>query len=103
MEETTTVVPLDGFRGGGVTDSGGRGVVQIELVFFGGGAVPDGGGRGAVQIELVFFGGGAVPDGGGRGAVQIELVFFGGGGGAVVVWHPPLQLVTTTVEVVRVV
>ena len=82
MDETTTVVPLDGLGRGGVLDSEGRG---------------------AVQTGLVFFGGGAVPDGGGRGAVQIELVFSGGGASAVVVWHPPLQLVTTTVEVVRVV
>ena len=81
MDETTTVVPLDGFGGGGVADGGGRGAVQIELVTFVGGAVADSGGRGAVQIELVF----------------------GGGGSTVVVWHPPLQLVTTTVEVVRVV
>lgn len=66
MEETTTVVPFDGFDGGDVTDGGA------------------GGGKGAVPVDTVFFGG-------------------GGGGGVVDLWHPPLQLVTTMVEVVRVV
>ena len=54
-------------------------------------------------FDFVLFGGWGVRDCVGRGAVQIELVFSGGGASAVVVWHPPLQLVTTTVEVVRVV
>lgn len=43
--------------------------------------------------------------GGVRGVVPMENVFFGGGGGGgvAVLWQPPLQLVTTMVEVVRVV
>lgn len=59
-----------------------------------------GGKKGAVPIENVFFGGG-----GSRGVVPIEVVFFGGAGGAgvAVLWQPPLQLVTTMVEVVNVV
>ena len=57
------------------------------------------------EVPLDGFGGGGVSDDGGEGAVPIELVFFGsgGGGGAAVSWQPPLQLVTTIVEVVRVV
>lgn len=75
MEETTTVVPLDGFGGGGVADGGGRGAVSIEVVFFGGG-----GDGGTVPIEVVFM-----------------------GGGMAVLWQPPLQLVTKMMEVIRVV
>ena len=43
--------------------------------------------------------------GGVRGVVSMENVFLGGGGGGgvAVLRQPPLQLVTTMVEVVRVV
>ena len=42
---------------------------------------------------------------GGLGAVPVEIVCFGGGGagGLEFLWQPPLQVVTTIVEVVRVV
>lgn len=96
MEETTTVVPLDGFGGGDVPDGGGKGAVPIEVVFFGGG----GGDGGMVPVDAVFLGG---VEGG--GAVPTELVFSGCAGRGVValLWQPPLQLVTTIVEIVRVV
>ena len=65
-------------------------------MFFGGG------GCGAVPSEVVGLDGN-----GGFGAVPVDVVSFGGGGvgpdGVAVLWHPPLQLVTTMVEVVRVV
>ena len=96
MEESTKEVPLDGFGGGVVTDGGVKGAVPIEVVFFGGG---DGDG-GTVPVDVVVLGGGRR-----GGLVPIELVFFcgGGGGGVTLLWQPPLQLVTTIVEVVRVV
>ena len=77
-----------------MTDGGGgRGAVPIEVVFIGGGG-------GAVPSDVVFLGGD-----GDFGTVPIEVVRFGGGSGdgVAVSWQPPLQLVTTMVEVVRVV
>ena len=59
------------------------------------------GGGGAVPIVVVFFSGG-----GDGGAVPSVVVCFGGGGGGgamAVLLQPPLQLVTTMVEVVKVV
>lgn len=94
--ESTTVVPPDGLGGGDVTD--GRGAVPIEVVFFGGGGGGGGGRGGAVPSEVVVLGGE-----GDLGAVPIKVVCFGGGGGVAVSWQPPMQLVTTMVEVVRVV
>ena len=90
--ESTTVVPPVGLGGGDVTDD--RGAVPIEVVFFGGG----GGRGGAVPSEVVVLGGE-----GGLGAVPIKVVCFGGGFGVAVLRQPPMQLVTTIVEVVRVV
>ena len=97
MEETTTAVPPDGFGDSDITGYESRGVVPIEVVLFGGG----GGDGGAVPSEAAFLGGD-----GGLGAVSMEAVCSDGAGrgvGVVVSWHPPLQLVTTMVEVVRVV
>lgn len=51
-----------------------------------------------VPIEVVFLG-----DGGGEEAVPVEVVSVGAGGGVALLWQPPMQLVTTMVEVVRVV
>lgn len=97
VEGTTTLVPLDVFRDDDVTDvEGGGGAIPIVVFVFGGG------GGGAVPIVVVFFGDG---DGGG-GAVPSVVVCFGGGGGSggiAVLLQPPLQLVTTMVEVVKVV
>ena len=56
---------------------------------------------GAVPSEVVVLGGE-----GDLGAVPIKVVCFGGGGGGggvAVLWQPPMQLVTTMVEVVKVV
>ena len=97
VERVLTLVPLDVFSNEDVSDvEGGGGAVPIVVVIFAGG-----GGGGAVPIVVVFFGGG-----GGGGAVPSVVVCFGGGdggGGMAVLLQPPLQLVITMVEVVKVV
>ena len=97
VEGATTLVPLDVCGDEDVTDvEGGGGAVPIVAVVFGGG-----GGGGAVPMVVVVFGGG-----GGGGAGPSVVVCFGGGGGGggmAVLLQPPLQLVTTMVEVVKVV
>ena len=82
---------MDVFGGGNLPDDGVGGAVPVEVVFVGGGG-------GAVPSEVVSLGG----DGELR-AVPIKVVCFDGLGGLAVSWQPPLQLVTTMVEVVKVV